>query len=107
MSEIKPTKVISIRIPAIYFRRLGYIAIESGKLPSEVAREIITTYLDLGCIDCGGPISDLQVLDGVMALCVNPHCEKIGGANVPTLAVDFSYETNKRRLPGFGATPDN
>ncbi len=106
MSETNPTKVISIRVPAIYFRRLGFLAIESGRLPSEVAREIIVTYLDLGCIGCGGPITDLEIeIPDAMGLCVNPHCIDFDGINSMTLVGDFSSEKNKRRLPGFGPTP--
>ena len=55
MSTNNVTKVVSVRIPAIYFGRLGFLAYQTGKLPSEVAREIIVRYLDLGCALCGGP----------------------------------------------------
>lgn len=55
MSTNNVTKVVSVRIPAIYFGRLGFLAYQTGKLPSEVAREIIVRYLDSGCALCGGP----------------------------------------------------
>ena len=60
MSALEITKVISVRMPGIYFRRLGFLAYHQGKLPSEAARGILKWYLDMGCLTCGGPVTDID-----------------------------------------------
>ena len=106
MSAREPTKVISIRVPAIYFRRLGFLAYHWGKLPSEVAREIMIAYLNLGCVMCGGPIKEWWEIDlpALTATCVNPDCDPDSeGNNIPNFVPveDFSERTPKSRWPGF------
>ena len=97
MSKLEPTKVISIRLPAIYFHRLGYLAYHQGKLPSDQAREILKEYLDLGCIMCGGPVIKIDY-EEPMAFCVNSDC---GPLDSPILASNYKDDMNKSRLPGF------
>ena len=99
MSAQELSKVISIRVPAIYFRRLGFLAYHQGKLPSEAAREILKGYLDMGCLNCGGPVIDIDD-EMPMAQCVNPECEPLSH-DALTLACDYSDDAQKSRLPGF------
>ena len=99
---IQTTKTISLRIPMLYFRRFGYLAYHTGRLPSEVAREILINYLDLGCAACGGPVHQWEVdMMGVIGLCANPACaEGFPGQNM-TWVDDFSSLPEKLTLPGF------
>ena len=106
MSAREPTKVISIRVPAIFFRRLSYLAYHEGKLPSEVAREIMIAYLNLGCVMCGGPIKEWWEIDlpALTATCVNPDCAPDSeGNNIPNYVPvgDFSDPTRRIGSPGF------
>ena len=100
MSEREVTKVISIRIPAIFFKRLGYLAYHTGRLPSETARQIIIDYLTLGCALCGGPIYDWEDFDGMLRLgtCANPDCD---GRALPMPIENFADYPAKNQLPGF------
>ena len=102
MSMGNTSKVISIQIPAIYFHRLGYLAYRIGALPSEVARQAVLTYLNLGCAVCGGPIADADIGGSDLGVCVNPycpfHCE--GRENLVPIE-DFSDVVAKDDLPGF------
>ena len=103
MSAQNITKVISIRVPAIYFRRLGFLAYHQGKLPSEAAREIIIAYLNLGCLQCGGPICQWEGFDvDPIAICVNPGCDgRIEGRENLMPIEDFADGSVRNDLPGF------
>ena len=101
MSEPQITKVISIRIPGKYFRRLGFLSYHTGRLPSETARQIIIGYLNHGCVMCGGPTTDWQVFDAV-ADCVDPECVLLAELDFGmTELEDFSDRPNRYKLPGF------
>ena len=104
MSKQELTKVISIRVPAIYFRRVGFIAYHTGKLPSQVARDILMEYLDWGCAVCGGPIKALEMVSSCIATCMNPDCfgRPDGGDLEYTNCIDdYSSYPRKTQLPGF------
>ena len=99
MSELEITKVISVRMPAIYFRRLGFLAYHQGKLPSEMAREILKGYLDMGCVICGGPVIDIDD-EMPLAQCVNPECGPLAH-DASTMTCNYSDYAQKSQLPGF------
>ena len=105
MSAKDLTKVMSVRIPAIYFQRLGFLAYQTGKLPSEVAREMIVSYLNLGCMACGGPVTELEEAFGTfLGTCTNPDCVTAEpGLERVTGVSDFSDVQDKASLPGFPA----
>ena len=89
-------------MPAIYFRRLGFLAYLQGKLPSEVAREILKEYLDIGCMNCGGPVFDIDMdHDMLTATCLTPNCEPVDNVATPTSVCDYSDYAQKSQLPGF------
>ena len=100
MSVQELSKVISIRVPAIYFRRLGFLAYHSGELPSETARGILMNYLNAGCLLCGGPLHEIEFAQG-LGICVNPPCaEEAPFDNVMPLE-DYTQYAGKSKLPGF------
>ena len=102
MSLRNTSKVISIRLPTIYFNRLSFLAYHTGALPSEVAREAIMTYLDLGCPVCGGPIADPEDIgESNQAWCVNPDYTLSEGGETLVPFADFAKSVTKHDLPGF------
>lgn len=101
MPSREVTKVVSVRIPAIFFKRLGFLAYNTGRLPSEVARQILIDYLNIGCQACGGPLYDVDFEDR-SGICPYPPCaEGSRLANVTAIS-DYSNFPNLQRLPGFG-----
>lgn len=70
-----------------------------GKLPSEAAREILKWYLDIGCLLCGGPVTDIED-EAMGAQCVNSECGPLpGGASMEV--VNYSDDPQKSQMPGF------
>ena len=103
MSLPKTSKVLTIRLPTIYFYRLSYLSHHLGRLPSEVAREALIVYLNLGCPVCGGPITDLEDIGGSdLATCINPDCDlRSEGKETQVPIADYSDTVVKHDLPGF------